>query len=85
MMDDVQKNTIVFFAVSTASVFVCCVIFHLTRRSDFVRFYISMCKTSRIEDDQRSIMHQVTNVEEVSLVREIGKLLLFSIISVARC
>ena len=71
VMRDVRASTLLFFCVSIAFVVICCVAFHLTRCTEFVRFYVSMCRSSAITDDQRAIMRPVTDStvgEEVSLV-----------------
>jgi len=71
MMRDVVASTLLFFGVSIAFVVVCCVAFHVTRRTEFVRFYVSVCRSSALNDDQRAIMRPSTEPtigEEVSLV-----------------
>lgn len=68
LVDDVRANTIVFFASSIVAVLVCCVVFHVTRRTDFVKFYVTRCQTSSVSDDRRAIINEATNAEEVSLV-----------------
>ena len=69
MPDEPRANTIIFFVLSITMIVFCCVIFHSTRRMDFVRYYVNMCKNAGIADDQRGITAVVNNPEEVSLVR----------------
>jgi len=74
MMRDVRASTLLFFAVSLAFVVICCVSFHVTLCTEFVRFYMSMCQSSSsaVSDDQRAIIRPSTEAaaagEEVSLV-----------------
>jgi len=71
MMRDVQASTMLFFGVSISFVVICCLAFHVTRCTDFVRFYVSMCRSSAVKDDQRAIMRPSAESaagEEVSLV-----------------
>jgi len=78
LMRDVTDSTLLFFGVSIAFVVVCCAAFHVTRCTDFVRFYVSVCRSSAVGDDQRAIMRPSTEHaaaaaaaaagEEVSLV-----------------
>ena len=71
MMRDVRASTLLFFGISIAFVVVCCVAFHLTRCTEFVQFYVSMCRSSAVSDDQRAIMrpsNEPAASEEVSLV-----------------
>ena len=64
-----KANTIIFFVISITMVVFCCVIFHSSRRTDFVNYYVNMCKNAGIADDQRGITAVINNPEEVSLVR----------------
>jgi len=72
MMRDVGASTLLFFGVSIAFVVVCCAAFHATRSTEFVRFYVSVCRSSAVSDDQRAIMRPSNEPaaagEEVSLV-----------------
>jgi len=72
MMRNVSDSTLLFFCVSLAFVVVCCAAFHATRCTEFVRFYVSVCRSSAVSDDQRAIMRPSTEPvvagEEVSLV-----------------
>lgn len=68
MPDQPRDNTIIFFAISITLVVFCCVIFHTSRKSEFVRYYIDLCRSAGIADDQRGITAAVNNPEEVSLV-----------------
>ena len=67
-LDDVHTNTIIFFGISIATVALCCMVFHITRHSVFVRYHVSACKNAEIGDDQRAITQTQCNPEEVSLV-----------------
>jgi len=78
LMNDVRASTLLFFGISMFFVVICCGAFHATQQTDFVQFYVNVCRTSvaTVEDDQRSIMRPVsaggtnlTSAEEVSLVR----------------
>jgi len=76
MMNDVRASTMLFFGVSIAFVVVCCLAFHATRCTEFVRFYVSMCRSSAFNDDQRAIMRPSTESaigEEVSLVSVLSR------------
>jgi len=71
MMRDVRASTLLFFSLSISFVVLCCLAFHVTRCTEFVRFYVSVCRSSAVSDDQRSIMRPSTEPpagEEVSLV-----------------
>lgn len=76
-MSDVRASTLLFFAVSMVFVVICCCAFHATQHTDFVQFYVNVCQTVVIvDDDQRAIMRPVSaggtncaSAEEVSLVR----------------
>lgn len=71
MMHDVRASTLLFFGLSIAFVVICCVAFHVTRCTEFVRFYVSVCRSAAVSDDQRAIMrpsNEPTIGEEVSLV-----------------
>ena len=37
LLHDARENTIIFFCVSIATVVMCAVVFHITRRTQFVR------------------------------------------------
>jgi len=75
LMSDVRASTMLFFGVSIAFVVVCCLAFHATRCTDFVRFHVSMCRSTAVSDDQLAIMRPTATDsaasaagEEVSLV-----------------
>ena len=71
MLKDKHTNTIIFFSLSLVMIFLCCIVFHLTRRTQFVRFFLTLCEDAAMADDQRGITpHMASNPEEVSLVRE---------------
>ena len=71
-LDNTRQNTVIFFSISIGLIVICCVTFNLSTRSDFIRFYVSMCETAGLAEDQKGITHQqISNPEEVSLVRDI--------------
>ncbi|XP_041373222.1 equilibrative nucleoside transporter 4-like [Gigantopelta aegis] len=67
LLDDQRINTMIFFCISISIIWMCFVLFHVTRRTDFVRFYVSMCESAKIAEDQRGLS-KPTVTEEVSLV-----------------
>ncbi|ELU15279.1 hypothetical protein CAPTEDRAFT_221558 [Capitella teleta] len=67
-LSDPRRNTVIFFGVSIASVVLCCIIFHATRHTTFVRYHVGVCRTAALDEDARAITHQVCNPEEVGLV-----------------
>ncbi|CAH1796333.1 unnamed protein product [Owenia fusiformis] len=68
LLNNERINTLIFFALSIAIVLSCFVIFHVTKRSEFVRFHVTMCKNAGVADDQRGITTEVSNPEEVDIV-----------------
>ncbi|XP_064651086.1 equilibrative nucleoside transporter 4-like isoform X2 [Lineus longissimus] len=62
---DEKINTIIFFVVSIVIVLACFIIFHVSRRTDFVRYYIFLCQSAGIPEDQRGIQ---SNAEEVDII-----------------
>jgi solute carrier family 29 (equilibrative nucleoside transporter) protein 4 len=78
MMQDVHRSTLLFFALSIIFVLVCCTAFHVTRRTDFVHFYVGVCQQAIIQDDQRAIMRPTAgagalgNAEEVDILDSNG-------------
>jgi len=78
VMRDVRASTLLFFGVSIAFVVVCCVAFHATQCTEFVRYHVSICRSSSaVQDDQRAIMRpsvtESATGEEVSLVSVFGE------------
>ena len=70
LLDNTKINTLIFFGVSVGAVFMCFIAFNVTRRTDFVKFYVSMCESAGLAEDQRGITgNQHLPPEEVSLVR----------------
>ena len=65
-----QSNTIIFFVVSMGTLMLCCILFHVTRNSDFVKHHVSGCKLAGLAEGNTG--QQATNsqsmTEEVSLV-----------------
>ncbi len=68
LLDDEKVNTMIFFCVSISLLGLCFVTFHVTRRTDFVRFYVSLCESAKLAEDQRGITKGNCVTEEVSLV-----------------
>ena len=65
-----QSNTIIFFVVSMATLMLCCVLFHVTRNSEFVKHHVSGCRLAGLAEgttgQPATGSHSMT--EEVSLV-----------------
>ncbi|XP_071095832.1 equilibrative nucleoside transporter 4-like [Haliotis cracherodii] len=68
LLKDEKVNTMIFFCVSISLVWMCFIVFHITRRTDFVRFYVSLCESAGLAEDQRGITKGNTYTEEVGLV-----------------
>ncbi|KAK6173971.1 hypothetical protein SNE40_017335 [Patella caerulea] len=68
LLNDQRINTIIFFIISISILWVCFIVFHIIRRTEFVRFYVSLCENAAIADDQRGITKGGGCTEEVSLV-----------------
>jgi len=64
---NVTMNTMIFFIISLVMVLMCCIAFHVLRRSKFARYHVSLCRSAGLADDQRTII-QSDHPEEVSLV-----------------
>ncbi|XP_046663169.1 equilibrative nucleoside transporter 4 [Homalodisca vitripennis] len=47
LMDDQRANTLIFFAVSVGMVALCFCLHQAVRRTDFVQFYLTLCRESR--------------------------------------
>nr|CAD7461806.1 unnamed protein product [Timema tahoe] len=47
LLDDQRVNTIIFFVMSIAIVAMCFCLHQVVRRTDFVQFYITLCRESR--------------------------------------
>lgn len=47
LLDDQRVNTLIFFGVSIVSVALCFCLHQLVRRTDFVQFYLTLCRESR--------------------------------------
>ena len=89
LLKDERINTIIFFGVSIAILLACFVIFHVTRRSHFVTFYVTLCRggsdvSSRNVPCDESARQRVTShrsvAEDVSLVSNRLRCLIFIII-----
>lgn len=67
-----KVNTIIFFTMSMSIVCLCFIMFHVVRRSDFVRYYISQCELAGLAEEQRGFANpnpaSGPYTEEVSLV-----------------
>ena len=71
LLKDERLNTIIFFALSIGSLFACFVVFHISRRSNFVKFYVTLCKgeAESREDKRKRLTARPSYTEDVSLVR----------------
>ncbi|XP_054288139.1 equilibrative nucleoside transporter 4-like [Macrosteles quadrilineatus] len=47
VMDDQRANTLIFFGVSVMMVALCFCLHQMVRRTDFVQFYLTLCRESR--------------------------------------
>ncbi|CAH1398750.1 unnamed protein product [Nezara viridula] len=47
LLDDQRLNTFIFFAVSTVIVAMCFVLYQIVRQTDFVQFYLTLCRESK--------------------------------------
>ncbi|KAL8609050.1 hypothetical protein ACOMHN_059863 [Nucella lapillus] len=70
LLKDQRLNTIIFFALSLIILLACFVIFHVSRRSNFVKFYVTLCKGSRENRDEmcKRLTSRPSYTEDVSLV-----------------
>ncbi|ESP02363.1 hypothetical protein LOTGIDRAFT_138509 [Lottia gigantea] len=67
LLNDQRINTIIFFIISISILWVCFIVFHIIRRTEFVRFYVSLCESAGVPEDQRGITKGGGCTEEVSL------------------
>ena len=67
MLRDERLNTLFFFVISIIIVLLCFMTFLITRRSEFVKFYITVCENAAVCEDQQAITI-TSNNEEVGLV-----------------
>ena len=72
LLHNQKVNTIIFFTISMSIVCLCFIMFHIVRRSDFVRYYISQCELAGLAEEQRGFANpnpaSGPYTEEVSLV-----------------
>ncbi|XP_074652914.1 equilibrative nucleoside transporter 4-like isoform X2 [Tubulanus polymorphus] len=68
LLRDEKINTIIFFMLSILIVWMCFIVFHVTRRTQFVRFYVSVCESAGVADDQRGMTTSGANPEEVDII-----------------
>lgn len=47
LLDDQQVNTLIFFGISVVMVALCFCLHQVVRRTDFVQFYLTLCRESR--------------------------------------
>lgn len=47
LLDDQRANTLIFFGVSVLAVALCFILHQIVRRTDFVQFYLTLCRESR--------------------------------------
>ncbi|XP_029647515.1 equilibrative nucleoside transporter 4-like isoform X1 [Octopus sinensis] len=72
LLHNQRTNTIIFFTISLTIVCLCFILFHVVRRSQFVRYYVSQCEMAGLAEEQRGIANPNPAsgpfTEEVSLV-----------------
>lgn len=73
LLTDQRINTIIFFGVSIFFLVVCFVVFHVSRRSHFVQFYVTLCKggetdSHRDDSERKRVTSHPSYTEDVSLV-----------------
>lgn len=47
LLDDQRANTLIFFGVSVVMVALCFALHQAVRKTDFVQFYLTLCRESR--------------------------------------
>lgn len=47
MLSDQQFNTLLFFGISAVGVAVCFILHQIVERSDFIQFYLTLCRESK--------------------------------------
>nr|KAG5696108.1 hypothetical protein BaRGS_020509 [Batillaria attramentaria] len=71
LLKDERLNTIIFFFISIGILLACFVVFHISRRSNFVKFYVTLCSGGggdNREDRKKRTTSRPSYTEDVSLV-----------------
>ncbi|XP_025091068.1 equilibrative nucleoside transporter 4-like isoform X1 [Pomacea canaliculata] len=70
LLNDERINTIIFFCVSIGILLACFVVFHVARRSNFVKFYVMLCAATadNLDHKEKKLTSQLSYTEDVSLV-----------------
>ncbi|XP_047472224.1 equilibrative nucleoside transporter 4-like [Penaeus chinensis] len=55
LLDDQRTNTLIFFVVSIAFVFLCLITHIAVQKTTFIQFYLNLCRTSEDRDDLKRI------------------------------
>lgn len=71
LLNDERINTIIFFCVSIGILLACFIVFHVARRSNFVKFYVMLCAATadNLDHKEKKLTSQLSYTEDVSLVR----------------
>ncbi|XP_076434974.1 equilibrative nucleoside transporter 4-like isoform X2 [Babylonia areolata] len=74
LLKDQRLNTIIFFALSLTILLACFVIFHVSRRSNFVKFYVTLCKgnTENRDEMRKRLTSRPSYTEDVDLQDQAG-------------
>ncbi|GAB1603259.1 equilibrative nucleoside transporter 4-like isoform X2 [Argonauta hians] len=76
LLHNQRHNTIIFFTISLTIVCLCFILFHVVRRSQFVRYYVSQCEMARLAEEQRGIANpnpaSGPYTEEVDIMEHTG-------------
>ncbi|KAI0234365.1 Equilibrative nucleoside transporter 4 [Lamellibrachia satsuma] len=68
LVQDMHTSTITFFVLGVVCVSICFFVFHVSRRTEFTRYYVSRCKSAGIADDQRAMTFHMSVPEEVDIM-----------------
>nr|XP_053650926.1 equilibrative nucleoside transporter 4-like [Cherax quadricarinatus] len=55
LLDDQRTNTMIFFVISIAFVFLCLITHIAVQKTTFIQFYLNLCRTSEDTDDLKRI------------------------------
>ncbi|KAG7157014.1 Equilibrative nucleoside transporter 4-like [Homarus americanus] len=55
LLDDQRTNTMIFFVISIAFVFLCLVTHVVVQKTTFIQFYLNLCRTTEDTDDLKRI------------------------------
>ncbi|XP_070205208.1 equilibrative nucleoside transporter 4-like isoform X2 [Littorina saxatilis] len=74
LLRDERLNTVIFFGVSIATLVACFVVFHVSRRSNFVTFYVTLCQgnSERRDDKRKRLTSRPSYTEDVDLQDQAG-------------